>query len=41
MIKINFFNLGPDNDWRKILEKKISDEIEFKFNDEMRELGYL
>ena len=39
--KINFFNLGPDNDWRKILEKKISDEIEFKFNDEMRELGYL
>ena len=39
--KINFFNLGPKNDWKKLLDKKIVDEIEFAFNKEMKELGYL
>lgn len=36
-----FFNLGPKNDWNKILNKQISDEIEQKFQNEMTELGYL
>tara|TARA_B100000029_G_scaffold322742_1_gene315107 strand:- start:1870 stop:2721 length:852 start_codon:yes stop_codon:yes gene_type:complete len=39
--KINFFNLGPKNDWKKILDTNISSEIEIKFNKEMKELGYL
>ena len=36
-----FFNLGPKNDWNKILNKQISNEIEQKFQNEMTELGYL
>ena len=36
-----FFNLGPKNDWRKILNKNISDEICRKFKIEMKELGYI
>jgi hypothetical protein len=36
-----FFNLGPDNNWEKILKKKISNEIEISFKKEMQELGYL
>ena len=36
-----FFNLGPENNWKKILESKISKEIEINFNNEMKELGYL
>ncbi len=39
--KVDFFNLGPENDWKKILDKKISSEIESKFNNEMRELKYI
>ena len=39
--KVDFFNLGPENDWKKILDKKISSEIENKFNNEMRELKYI
>ena len=39
--KKNFFNLGPKNDWRNFLDKKIKDEIENKFEKEMRELNYL
>ena len=39
--KKNFFNLGPDNDWKKLLNKNIRLEIEEKFKDEMVELGYL
>jgi hypothetical protein len=39
--KVNFFNLGPENNWKKILEKEISSEIESKFKNEMVELGYL
>ena len=35
------FNLGPDNDWKKLLNKNIRLEIEEKFKDEMVELGYL
>ena len=40
-IRNKFFFLGPKNDWTKILEPKISDEINKKFENEMRELGYL
>ena len=36
-----FFNLGPNNQWEKILDSEIKDEIEKKFNVEMKELGYL
>ena len=36
-----FFNLGPKNDWRKILDKKNIEKIEKHFKDEMLELGYL
>ena len=39
--KKKFFNLGPSNDWKKLLDKDIRLEIEVKFNIEMRELGYL
>ena len=39
--KKDFFNLGPNNDWNKLLDKKISLEIEEKFKIEMKELGYL
>ena len=36
-----FFFLGPKNDWRKILDKSISSEIEKKFEKEMKELNYI
>ncbi len=36
-----FFNLGPENDWRKHLDKKNKDKIEEAFYLEMKELGYL
>ena len=36
-----FFNLGPNNDWRKILDDKNREKIEKKFEKEMLELGYL
>ena len=38
---VKFFHLGPKNDWKKILDKKYSDEISEKFEKEMTELGYL
>ena len=36
-----FFNLGPENNWRKILKKEISNKIEISFEKEMKYLGYL
>ena len=39
--KKKFFNLGPNNNWKKNLEKKFIDKIEKSFNDEMKELGYI
>ena len=39
--RIPFFNLGPKNDWNKLLEAKIIKKIEIAFNEEMKELGYL
>ena len=39
--KIPFFNLGPKNDWKKILDHKIQKSIEDAFEKEMIELNYL
>jgi hypothetical protein len=36
-----FFNLGPENNWEKILNKEISNKIENSFEKEMKKLGYL
>ena len=36
-----FFNLGPQNDWKKILNDKSRKKIETSFKKEMSELGYL
>ena len=36
-----FFNLGPKNDWKRILDKKNREKIEKRFEKEMVELGYL
>ena len=36
-----FFNLGPENDWKKLLPDEIKRKIEKKFQKEMLELGYL
>ena len=39
--KRTFFNLGPNNNWEKMLKKENIDKIETQFNNEMKELGYL
>ncbi len=39
--KQKFFYLGPKNDWKKILDKKIVNEINKEFKEEMKQLGYL
>jgi len=39
--KKKFFNLGPENNWKNLLDKKTMNEIETKFSTEMKELGYL
>ena len=36
-----FFNLGPENNWEKILKPKISNEIVTSFKEEMKDIGYL
>ena len=36
-----FFNLGPENNWEKILKTEISEEIINNFKEEMKNLGYL
>lgn len=39
--KIPFFNLGPNNNWKEMISKDLSLEIEKKFYEEMRETGYI
>ena len=39
--KNTFFNLGPENNWKKILKKESIYKIEEEFKKEMKELGYL
>ena len=36
-----FFNLGPTSSWQGIVNERIINEINEKFETEMRELGYL
>lgn len=36
-----FFNLGPNNNWRKNIDKKISNKLENLFKKEMTNLGYI
>ena len=36
-----FFNLGPENDWKKNLEKEFAEKIETNFEKEMKKLKYL
>ena len=36
-----FFNLGKQNNWKKLLPDEIKKKIEKEFNKEMVELGYL
>ena len=38
--KIPFFNLGPKNDWRKILDKNILEKINKVFEKDLNELNY-
>ncbi len=38
---ISFFNMGPKNNWRKLVDNKISKKIEKEFKKEMLELNYL
>ena len=38
--KIPFFNLGPDNDWRKILDKGQQSQLTDIFKEDLTELGY-
>ena len=37
----NFFNLGPKNNWKKLLDIEIIKKIENTFKLEMQEVGYL
>tara|TARA_B100000780_G_scaffold138724_1_gene97114 strand:+ start:246 stop:1082 length:837 start_codon:yes stop_codon:yes gene_type:complete len=39
--KKRFFDLGPKNDWQKLLNKEISNKIEKIFEKEMLDIGYL
>ena len=38
--KISFFNLGPKNDWRKILNKDTKEKLDNFFKNELKELSY-
>ena len=39
--KIKFFNLGKKNDFKKLLDLKIKDNLEKELLSEMKELNYL
>ena len=39
--KVNFFNLGKKNNWKNLLDPEIEKKIREKFNEEMKELGYI
>ena len=38
--KIKFFNLGPENDWRKILDKNLKEKLNKIFEKDLNELSY-
>ena len=37
---IPFFNLGPDNDWKTILDKEFSEKLSEKFKNDLKEFDY-
>ena len=37
---IPFFNLGPDNDWKTILDKEFAEKLSEKFKNDLKEFGY-
>ena len=39
--KIPFLNLGPDNDWKKILSKESQEKMNIVFENNLKELKYL
>ena len=39
--KVDFFNLGPENDYRNLLDSKTKESIENVFFNEMKELNYI
>ncbi len=39
--KIKFFKLGPENDWRKILDKDLKEKLNKVFEKDLDELSYL
>jgi len=39
--KIPFFNMGPNNNWKKILPKKYQELLRLKFMVSLQELNYL
>ena len=39
--KNKFFNLGKNNNWKSLLNKKIESEINNQFESSMKELGYI
>ena len=39
--KIKFFNMGAQNDWKKLLDPKIKENLERELGNEMKELNYL
>jgi hypothetical protein len=38
--KINFFKLGKDNDYRKLLNKDLITKMSLKFKDEIKKYNY-
>ena len=39
--KIPFFYLGPENDWKKILDQDIQKKLSESFKDNLKELSYI
>ena len=39
--KITFFNLGPKNDWKKILNEDLKNKINEIFKKNLKELSYI
>jgi len=37
---ISFFNLGPDNNWKNILDKDFADKLNKVFKENLEETGY-
>jgi hypothetical protein len=38
--KIPFFNLGPNNDWKKLVPQELKNQINDTFKKELKEFGY-